>query len=475
MASTVEHSTIKEKIQYGINRFMMLHGRKCIISLPYVWLILLFFIPFLIIFKISFSEMIRGIPPYTSLLNWEDGQLIITLSLNNYANILEDSVDIYAYLQSLKIGMLLALVVLFAYQCYRYYQHKKRTPLWQIVFYFLTLSLLFFVLIRFIAWCNLSGSECMALAASALLAISLFFLLFPVLNRIGHYLPSIKIQIVCFILLILILFWGLTFFFYTHNESDSALNTFLDNALFSMGFIQSSIFNIKTDISDSIYINGYLQSLRIAGISTILCVIIAYPLAWAISKCRSSTRNILLLLVVLPSWTSFLIRIYAWSTILRNNGLLNHFLMYLGIINEPLVIMNTDLAVYIGIVYAYLPFVLLPIYNSLMKIDQTLIEAAADLGCRPVKTFFSVVLPLTQSGVIAGAMLVFIPSVGEYVIPELLGGSNTNMIGRVLWEEFFKNRDWPAASAVAFVMLLILIVPIYYFNKQQNNTAAGKR
>ncbi|WP_392567060.1 putrescine ABC transporter permease PotH [Utexia brackfieldae] len=293
---------------------MALYGRLFVTAVPYLWMSLLFLLPFLIVFKLSFSEMVRAIPPYTDLVSWDEGLLNISLNFGNYLNLLDDT----------------------------------------------------------------------------------------------------------------------------------------------------------------LYISAYLQSLQIAFISTVLCILIGYPLAWAISQCKSSTRNILLLLVILPSWTSFLIRVYAWIGILKNNGLLNNFLMWLGVIDHPLVILNTNLAVYIGIVYSYLPFVVLPIYNSLVKVDNTLIEAALDLGCKPIKTFFSVIIPLTKSGIIAGGMLVFIPAVGEYVIPELLGGSDTIMIGRVLWQEFFNNRDWPAAAAVASVMLLILIIPIFYFNKYQNKEMGGK-
>lgn len=293
---------------------MTSYGRLLVTSIPYFWMLLLFLLPFLIVFKISFAEMIRAIPPYTNLMTYDEGLFNITLNLGNYLNL----------------------------------------------------------------------------------------------------------------------------------------------------------------IDDTIYIDAYLQSLKIACISTFLCILIGYPLSWAITQCKPSTRNILLLLVILPSWTSFLIRVYAWMGILKNNGLLNNFLMWLGVIDDPLIILNTNLAVYIGIVYSYLPFVVLPIYTSLSKIDSTLVEAALDLGCKPLKTFFSIIVPLTKSGIIAGGMLVFIPAVGEYVIPELLGGSDTLMIGKQLWLEFFNNRDWPAASAVASVMLLILIVPIYYFNKFQNSQMGGK-
>lgn len=219
---------------------------------------------------------------------------------------------------------------------------------------------------------------------------------------------------------------------------------------------------------DPLYVDAYLQSLQIAAVSTICCLIIGYPLAWAVAHSSSSTRNILLLLVILPSWTSFLIRVYAWMGILKENGVLNNVLLWLGIIDHPLIILHTNTAVYIGVVYSYLPFMVLPIYTALTRIDYSLVEAALDLGARPMKTFFKIIVPLTKGGIIAGSMLVFIPAVGEFVIPELLGGPDSIMIGRVLWQEFFNNRDWPVASAVAILMLLLLIVPIMLFHKYQN-------
>ncbi|MGL4455540.1 MAG: putrescine ABC transporter permease PotH [Plesiomonas sp.] len=283
-------------------------GRQSIIAAPYLWLLIFFLIPFLIVFKISFAEMQVAIPPYTDLLSWLDGKLTLSLNLANYSYLVED-------------------------------------PL---------------------------------------------------------------------------------------------------------------------------YVDAYLHSLRIAAVSTIICLLMGYPIAWAIVHSTPSTRNILLLLIVLPSWTSFLIRVYAWIGLLKNNGIINNFLLWTGIIDQPLPMLHTDFAVYIGIVYAYLPFMILPLYTALQKVDYSLVEAASDLGARPFKTFFSVILPLTKGGIIAGSMLVFIPAVGEFVIPELLGGPDSIMIGRVMWQEFFNNRDWPVASAVAIVMLLILALPIMWFHKHQN-------
>lgn len=221
-------------------------------------------------------------------------------------------------------------------------------------------------------------------------------------------------------------------------------------------------------LRDSLYVNAYLSSLKIAVVATFLCLLVGYPIAYAIARMEPANRNVALMLVILPSWTSFLIRIYAWVGILKNNGLLNNFLMGIGLIDEPLQILHTPVAVYIGIVYAYLPFMVLPLYSNLVKHDHRLLEAANDLGARPWKSFLTITLPLSKAGIIAGAMLVAIPVVGEFVIPEMLGGADTLMIGRVLWQEFFNNRDWPVASAVAIVMLVLLIVPIMIFHRYQS-------
>ena len=198
-----------------------------------------------------------------------------------------------------------------------------------------------------------------------------------------------------------------------------------------------------------------------------LCLLVGYPMAYGIARTSPSWRNLLLMLVMLPFWTSFLLRVYAWIGILKNNGLINNTLMALGVIDEPIVMLQTDFAVYVGIVYSYLPFMVLPLYANLEKMDLTLLEAAADLGCGPVKSFLTITLPLSVPGIIAGSMLVFIPAVGEFVIPALLGGPDSLMIGRVLWEEFFHNRDWPVASAVAIAMLVLLVGPIMWLQYNQ--------
>ncbi len=219
--------------------------------------------------------------------------------------------------------------------------------------------------------------------------------------------------------------------------------------------------------SDALYINAYLSSLKIAFISTVISLMIGFPIAYGMARVAVEWRPTLMMLVILPFWTSFLIRIYAWIGILKSEGLLNQFLLWLGVIDTPLIILNTNIAVYIGIVYAYLPFMILPIYATLEKLDGSLLEAAEDLGCSRFTAFWLITAPLARPGIIAGCFLVFIPAVGEFVIPDILGGSDTLMIGKILWTEFFSNRDWPVASAVAVVLLLVLIIPIVMFQKFQ--------
>lgn len=291
-------------------------GRKLVIALPYLWLLLFFLVPFLIVFKISFSEVRIAMPPYAPLLEWLGGQAVqVRLNLANYA------------------------------------------------------------------------------------------------------------------------------FLFT----------------------------------DDLYVSSYLYSIKVAAVSSLLCLAIGYPMAYAMARCTPTWRNVFLLLVMLPSFTSFLLRVYAWIGLLKNNGVINNVLMALGVIDEPITMMQTDFAVYVGIVYSYLPFMILPLYNNLEKHDPTLLEAAADLGARPTTAFWRITLPQSRDGIVAGFLLVFIPAVGEFVIPSLLGRTDQLMIGRVLSDEFFANRDWPVASAVAIVMLLLLVVPIMLFQRYQNRELEARR
>ncbi|WP_288925250.1 ABC transporter permease subunit [uncultured Maritimibacter sp.] len=230
---------------------------------------------------------------------------------------------------------------------------------------------------------------------------------------------------------------------------------------------QLDLDNFKFLTTDDLYWKAYLSSLRIALLSTFLTLCVAYPLAYGMARAPDEWRPTLMMLVILPFWSSFLIRVYSWKAILANEGLLNQFLMLIRVIDEPLTILNTPTAVYIGIVYTYLPFMVLPLYSALEKLDGSLLEAAEDLGCTRFQAFWLVTFPLSRNGIIAGCFLVFIPVMGEFVIPALLGGSQTLMIGKVLWEEFFSNRDWPVASAVAVILLAILVIPIVLFQRNE--------
>jgi putrescine transport system permease protein len=234
--------------------------------------------------------------------------------------------------------------------------------------------------------------------------------------------------------------------------------------------IAFSLGNYRYLVTDEVYGLAYLYSLRTAFFSTLICLALGYPMAYAIARSPRATQGLLLLIIMLPFWTSFLLRVYALEGIIRDTGLLNSLLLHLGLISHPLRIMRTSLAVYLGIIYSYLPFMVLPLFATLEKLDPTLLEAAADLGSPPWRAFLDITVPLSIPGVIAGSMLVFIPAVGEFVIPSLLGGPNTLMIGRVLWDEFFGNHDWPVAAAVAIAFLLLLVGPIaiyQYYNVRQ--------
>jgi putrescine transport system permease protein len=227
--------------------------------------------------------------------------------------------------------------------------------------------------------------------------------------------------------------------------------------------------------TDSLYLHAFANSVKVAFISTVFCLALGYPMAYGIARAKANVRNLLLLLVILPFWTSLLLRVYAWIGLMKANGVINNVLMSLGIIHEPLTMLYTPFAMYVGIVYSYLPFLILPLYSNLEKMDWQLLEAAQDLGCRPWQAFYKITLPLSRNGILAGSMLVFIPATGEFVIPALLGGPNALMIGRVLWDEFFANRAWPVASAVAILMLILLVPFMMWYQSVQARESAGAR
>ena len=299
------------------------------------------------------------------------------------------------------------------------------------------------------------------------------------IGKLKRYLPRGRHVVIGVPFLWLFLFFLLPFFIVlkiSFAEADVAIPPYTEIYSWAENQLQI-VLNLGNYIflsEDELYLAAYLGSLKMATISTLLCLLIGYPMAYAIARASKEMQTTLLLLIMMPTWTAILIRVYAWMGILSNNGLLNGFLQMLGIINEPLQILNTNLAVYIGVVYSYLPFMILPLYANLVKHDHSLLEAASDLGSSTFNSFWKITVPLSKNGIIAGCMLVFIPVVGEFVIPELLGGPETLMIGKVLWQEFFNNRDWPVASALAVVMLAILIVPIILFNRSQAKEMEGK-
>lgn len=241
----------------------------------------------------------------------------------------------------------------------------------------------------------------------------------------------------------------------------------------ALGIFLGTLDNYRYLTEDNLYWISYLKSAKIATISTFLCLLLGYPMAYGIARAGTTARNLLLLLVILPFWTSFLLRVYAWMGMLSTHGVINNLLIWIGLIDQPLKMLYTDFAVYLAIVYTYLPFMILPLYANLEKLDLSLHEAAADLGSRPLQVFRDITIPMSMPGIIAGCLLVFIPALGEFVIPSLLGGLDSLMIGRTLYDEFFQNRDWPLASAVATVLLFILVIPIMIFQKYQMNESGG--
>jgi putrescine transport system permease protein len=261
---------------------------------------------------------------------------------------------------------------------------------------------------------------------------------------------------------------------------------FKDLITFRDGLLSFSIklSNYIFIVQDDLYFRTYLASLKYAAATTVFCLLIGYPFAYFMARARPTVQPALLMLVMLPFWTSFLLRVYAWKGLLTDGGLVanaliaigaDQLLLHLGVITSPGKLMNTPFSLVLGMVYTYLPFMVLPLYSNLAKMDLRLLEAAADLGATPWTAFWRITVPLSRAGIIAGSMLVFIPCVGEFVIPELLGGPETLMIGRVMWDEFFSNNDWPMASSVAVVMVLLIIVPLALFNKYQAEAQEGRR
>ena len=259
------------------------------------------------------------------------------------------------------------------------------------------------------------------------------------------------------------------------SESDGIRFQNLTSYVDGMLRIQIKLSNYIFLLTDDLYFQTYLSSVKFAAMNTAICLFIGYPFAYFMVRSKPSLRPALLMLVSLPFWTSFLLRVYAWRGLLDDQGVINDLLLWVGVIDEPIKMMHTSFSMTIGMVYTYLPFMILPLYSTLVKMDMRLLEAAKDLGCGPLRAFWLITVPLSKNGIIAGSLLVFIPSVGEYVIPELLGGPSTLMIGRVLWDEFFSNNDWAMAAAVAVTMVILILLPLVFFNKYQTAAATAER
>ena len=259
------------------------------------------------------------------------------------------------------------------------------------------------------------------------------------------------------------------------SEMDNVVFKDLITWVEGVAILQLKFTNYIFIFTDNLYLTTYLSSLKFAAVTTLICLALAYPFAYFMARSPADKRPALLMLVMLPFWTSFLLRVYAWKMLLADNGVFNNFMLWAGLVQEPLKMMNTPFSLVLGMVYTYVPFMILPLYANLVKMDLRLLEAAQDLGATPWQAFWRITVPLSKSGIIAGSMLVFIPCVGEFVIPELLGGPQTLMIGRVLWDEFFSNNDWPMAASVAVVMILLIIVPLALFNKYQAESTQGAR
>ncbi len=302
------------------------------------------------------------------------------------------------------------------------------------------------------------------------------------LSRLGNWLQTNWQWVVVAVPFVWLLLFFLAPFFIVLKislaESLIASPPFSNLLQWGEGFwpsIQVTIDNFAYLWEDDLYVRTYINSVKIALVSTVLCLLIGYPIAYAIVRTQGTARYILLLLVILPFWTSFLLRVYSWMGLLADQGTFNSLLMWLGVIDKPIRLLYSQFAVYVGIVYSYLPFMILPLYANMEKLDTSLQEAAADLGARPAAGFFTVTLPLTAPGILAGSLLVFIPATGEFVIPDLLGGGNVLMIGRVLFSEFNANHDWPVASAVAIALLLVLVLPMMLYHRVQAADAERKR
>lgn len=456
-------------------------GRGSVIGIPFFWLFLFFLLPFIIVLKISLSESDYS-PPYHAMFVWAEDQLSVVFNYFSFVSIVQDDDWAYLdpYLAMLKLAFISTLICLvLGYFIARAIAKLQNCKLQNTLLWIIAIPTLLTILLH--GYASHSGNTLAAtgIVNNFLTQLGMISEPITILNkRIFIYL---SIVITHLSLAVIPIFFQLN---QREYSNDFVIKKSRLSHLPRMGLIIGALLVFICIIGkylipnplgfehfeSSSYLTPYLNSVELAFFSTFFCLLLGYPMAYAIARAPKSTQAVLILLIIMPTWTALLIRVYAWMTILGNgnNGLLNQLLMGLGIINSPIEILNTYIAVYIGVVYAYLPFMVLPLYANLVKHDHSLLEAAADLGTKSLAAFWKITLPLSKGGIIAGCMLVFIPVIGEFVIPELLGGSEYQLIGQTIYREYFSNNDWPKAAALAVIMLVLLIIPIHLFNRNQS-------
>lgn len=455
-------------------------GRGSVIGIPFFWLFLFFLLPFIIVLKISFSESDYS-PPYHPMLVWAEDQVSVVFNYYSYLSIVEDDEWAYLdpYLAMLKLAIISTILCLvIGYFVARAIAKLQDCKLQNALLWLIATPTIVTVLLHGYASYTDNTLGATGILNNFLIHMGLVSNPLALNNSLFIYLSILVSHLS---LVVIPVFVQLNLREYSN---DFVIKKSKTANLPRMGLVIGALlvficiagkYLIPNPLGfehfeSSSYLTPYLNSVELAFFSTLFCLLIGYPMAYAIARAEKSTQAVLILLIIMPTWTALLIRVYAWMTILGNgnNGLLNQFLMSLGIISSPIEILNTYIAVYIGVVYAYLPFMVLPLYANLVKHDHSLLEAAADLGTRRLTAFWKITVPLSKNGIIAGCMLVFIPVIGEFVIPELLGGSEYQLIGQTIYREYFSNNDWPRAAALAIIMLIILIIPIHLFNRNQS-------
>lgn len=474
-----------------LKRFSRALGQRSVIGIPFFWLFLFFLLPFIIALKVSIAEP-DYFPPYKDLISWASDRLSIIIYYDNYLFIFKDDDWVYLapYVAQLKLAIMTTLICLIVgYLLAKYIAQLKNRKVQLSLLWLLALPAIMALMLH--GYANLTQGKNTPLGIVNHFFMHLGLIDHPILLLNNYLVICLSVVLVHLPLAVIPFYFHLNKYQYSVIPPASSqyrsfasfpkmplLVSFLLVFICICGkyIIPNPLGIGKTGIS--IYLAPYLNSLELALFCTIFCLLIGYPMAYAIAKAPKHLQTVLILLIIMPTWTALLIRVYAWMTILGNgeNGILNQILITLGIIdrNSTIEVLNTYLAVYIGVVYSYLPFMVLPLYANLAKHDQSLLEAAADLGTRKLAAFWKITVPLSKNGIIAGCMLVFIPVIGEFVIPELLGGSETQLIGQSIYREYFNNNNWPSAAALAVLMLIILIIPIILFNRQQSKELEAK-